>query len=97
MPTIPRKQTPDPRRMKEGRRDSPQDKRYWSYAWRRARIGFLGKHPTCVVCERLATVVDHIHPVTQGGEFWDRNNWQPMCEPCHNAKSSSERRKRPKG
>jgi 5-methylcytosine-specific restriction protein A len=44
-----------------------------------------------VDCERLATVVDHIQPVRLGGEFWDRDNWQPMCASCHNAKSAKER------
>ena len=61
MPTIPRKQTPDPRKKKQ-QRDRPQDKRYWSGAWRRARLAYIKKHPTCIVCDRLAKVVDHINP-----------------------------------
>jgi 5-methylcytosine-specific restriction protein A len=91
MPTIPRKQTPDPRRRKASeRRETKQDRRYWSQAWRKARAAYLGHHPVCVDCGRLANVVDHITPVRLGGEFWDSSNWQPMCTPCHNRKSGKE-------
>lgn len=90
MPTVPRKQTPDPRRSKSQARDTPQDKRYWSGAWRKAREAYLGHHPACVVCGRVAKVVDHVTPVRQGGEFWDSANWQSMCTRCHNTKSGRE-------
>lgn len=91
MPTVPRQQTPDPRRRKQSQaRDTPQDKRYWSGAWRKARAAYLGHHPACVVCGRVAKVVDHVTPVRQGGEFWDSANWQSMCTRCHNTKSGRE-------
>jgi hypothetical protein len=58
-------------------------------AWRKAREGFLRNHPLCVMCAQvgrtvLASVVDHIRP-HQGDRalFWDRDNWQPLCKPCH--------------
>jgi 5-methylcytosine-specific restriction protein A len=38
-----------------------------------------------------AAVVDHITP--HGGDealFWDRDNWQPLCKPCHDAKTARE-------
>ena len=89
MPTIPRKQTPDPRKKKQ-QREQPQDTRYWSQAWRRARLAYLKKHPACVDCGKPANVCDHITPVRQGGEFWDSDNWQSMCTRCHNAKSGRE-------
>jgi len=61
--------------------------------WSAARAGFLRKHPLCAECERrgrvtAATVVDHVVP--HRGEktrFWDRANWQPLCRPCHDAKT----------
>jgi 5-methylcytosine-specific restriction protein A len=34
----------------------------------------------------IATVTDHIIP--HRGDmvrFWDRANWQSLCEPCHNS------------
>lgn len=41
-----------------------------------------------------ATVVDHIK--RHGGDqvlFWDKTNWQPLCEPHHNStKQRDERR-----
>jgi len=64
--------------------------------WRKARIGFLRKHPLCVHCERegvvgAATVVDHIKP-HRGDKavFWDRSNWQPLCKSHHDAKTARE-------
>ena len=89
MPTIPRKQTPDPRR-KGRKRDRPQDKRYWTSAWRKARLTFIKNNPVCNDCGRVAEVVDHIEPVRLGGDFWDSNNWQPLCTSCHNSKSGRE-------
>ena len=91
MPTIPRTGTPDPRRRKQSeRRETKQDRRYWSGAWRKARAAYIAQHPVCVECGLLANVVDHIRPVRQGGEFWDSSNWQSMCTPCHNRKSGRE-------
>lgn len=40
-----------------------------------------------------ASVVDHIVPVSQGGEFWDEANWQPLCATCHNSTKQSMDRK----
>ena len=52
-----------------------------------------------------ANVVDHIVPhrlkdaVDSGEEsrielaralFWDRDNWQPLCKPCHDRKTATE-------
>ena len=36
----------------------------------------------------MATVVDHIKP-HRGDQklFWDRSNWQPLCEHHHNVKT----------
>jgi 5-methylcytosine-specific restriction protein A len=37
-----------------------------------------------------AKVVDHIVPVKEGGERFERVNLQSLCVPCHNAKTASE-------
>jgi len=68
-----------------------QDERYWSAEWRKLRHVFLRENPLCVKCEWPANVVDHIHPVTQGGQFYDIDNLQPLCTPCHNRKSAKEK------
>lgn len=66
-----------------------QDKRYWSTWWRTFRKAYLKLHPLCVKCEWPATVVDHIRPVSQGGDFY-RGPFQAMCKSCHNRKSAQE-------
>lgn len=64
--------------------------------WRKARLGFLAKHPLCVRHEaagrvQSATVVDHIIPHKGDNSlFWDRKNWQPLCKPCHDKKTATE-------
>lgn len=55
-------------------------------------------NPFCVKCYEeghitMATVVDHIVP-HRGDQklFWDRGNWQPLCEHHHNVKTMTEDR-----
>ena len=76
-----------------------RQKLYKSSRWRRARVAFLAEHPVCKLCLNVgkvtpATVVDHVTP--HRGDtvlFWDKSNWQALCEPCHNgAKQRIERR-----
>jgi 5-methylcytosine-specific restriction protein A len=73
-------------------------KRGYDSRWRKAREGYLKRHPLCACddCKRLpvplpATVVDHIKP-HRGDKvlFWDRSNWQPMAKPCHDRKTAKE-------
>lgn len=64
--------------------------------WQRTRVGFLAKHPLCVLHAAkgewvAATVVDHITP--HRGDwvlFWDRANWQALCKACHDHKTATE-------
>jgi 5-methylcytosine-specific restriction protein A len=70
--------------------------RGYDSAWRKARLGYLKRHPLCVQCEQLgkltpATVVDHITP-HKGDKvlFWDKNNWQPLCKRHHDIKTATE-------
>lgn len=70
--------------------------RGYNSAWRKARDAFLRKHPLCVGCERqdrvvAAEVVDHVIPHKGDKElFWDRDNWQSLCKPCHDRKTRTE-------
>lgn len=71
------------------------DARGYNAEWRRARRAYLQRHPLCVECMREgkltpATVVDHIVP-HRGDKrlFWDENNWNPLCKPCHDRKTGS--------
>ena len=79
-------------------RDNRQSaaRRGYGHKWRKARLGHLKKNPLCVECLKLgrvtaATVVDH--KVPHKGDmklFWDKTNWQSMCENCHNIKTAKE-------
>ena len=55
------------------------------------RKAWLAHSPVCVKCGHAANVVDHIQPVTQGGDFTNPDNLQSLCTPCHNRKSAKER------
>jgi 5-methylcytosine-specific restriction protein A len=68
----------------------------YSNRWLRARARWLAEHPLCARCLRevrvtAANVVDHIIP-HRGDQvlFWDENNWQSLCKPCHNGPKRRE-------
>ena len=64
--------------------------------YQRARRRFLNDNPLCAVCLRDgmvegATELDHIIPVADGAyDFWDTENWQPICRKCHLSKTAEE-------
>jgi 5-methylcytosine-specific restriction protein A len=68
----------------------------YNYKWHKARTNFLIDHPLCIKCQKegfivSATVVDHIRPHKGNlNLFWDENNWQPLCQRCHNKKTMEE-------
>jgi 5-methylcytosine-specific restriction protein A len=81
-------------RKRVARRD-PSVGRYGTVAWQKARAEHLRIEPYCRDCRalgllRLATVVDHIRPVKQGGDFFDEDNLQSLCNRCHERKSTQE-------
>jgi 5-methylcytosine-specific restriction enzyme A len=57
-------------------------------------LAILEREPLCRRCAAAgrvvaATEVDHIHPKRAGGpEAFD--NLQPLCKPCHSAKTARE-------
>jgi 5-methylcytosine-specific restriction protein A len=67
---------------------------YLSSQWRRLRRMVLLENPYCVFkgCPQLATDVDHIVPISQGGDPWSRANMQGLCHSHHSQKSASETR-----
>lgn len=71
--------------------------RGYNYQWQKARKLYLQMQPMCVLCRDMgiltaATVVDHIKPHRGNRDlFWDQENWQSLCKPCHDgAKQQSE-------
>lgn len=84
-----------PRDPNSWRGDKTSAQRGYGYRWQKERADYLRLYPLCRECERsgfvkAATVVDHIEP-HRGDQalFWDRTNWQPLCGPCHTAKTAA--------
>jgi 5-methylcytosine-specific restriction protein A len=92
------------RRMADVHRGSAHDRGYTA-RWQRARVAWLRHHPRCgdresgqPVMSRCrdegrvtpAEVLDHVVP-HRGDErlFWDRANWQALCQPCHHRKTGA--------
>ena len=49
----------------------------------------------CQVCGRAGRPeVDHITPIADGGDPWNRDNLQTLCRACHIAKTAGENRTR---
>lgn len=67
---------------------------YGTKKWRVRSRAYLVRHPYCVKCGRMATEVDHVTPVEDGGGMWDEDNWQSMCHPCHSRKTNQDVRRR---
>ncbi len=65
-------------------------------AWRRLSSTIMKGEPLCRMCRevgktKLATLVDHIKPIADGGTD-ALDNLQPLCSTCHSgAKASFER------
>lgn len=68
----------------------------WPYntgRWQKLRLKVLGLSPVCVSCEatgfaNIATVVDHVVPISDNGPVWDIDNLQALCVSCHSLKTS---------
>ncbi|WJO30990.1 HNH endonuclease [Pseudomonas monteilii] len=70
--------------------------RGYDYRWQKARERHLRTNPLCTYCARAgrtaaASVVDHIIP-HRGDQalFWDEDNWQSLCGPCHSSDKQAE-------
>ena len=82
----------------QGKRQTAAERGY-NYKWQKYRERFLASNPLCVHCEARgetspATEIDHIKrpPTPQHELFWDYENHQGLCKPCHDRKSQEERR-----
>ena len=66
--------------------------------WQKARRAYLDAHPLCARCEAsgrvVAATVVH-HRIAHKGDtslFWERDNWEAVCQPCHDGPIQSEER-----
>lgn len=78
------------KRISDANRPSSRERGY-THRWDMASRAYLCRHPLCVTCGAAATVTDHIIP-HKGDRilFWDMDNWQALCERCHNRKTAKE-------
>lgn len=84
--------------QKEYKRQSRNNdySKMYNWEWRRVRSAYLKENPLCKSCFDKglivpATVVDHIKPHKGDKDlFWDRDNYQPLCKPCHDIKTAKE-------
>jgi 5-methylcytosine-specific restriction protein A len=75
------------------RADDPFRRQYHTQAWRPiTRDIVLARDPICMECHAAAsTEVDHIIPAREyAGDFYDPDNLQGLCKPCHSAKTARE-------
>jgi len=83
------------RKAADKRRASPTVRGYGG-RWRRWRRWYLQSvEYICRECMRHhrvtpATEVDHIVPMSKGGEQFDTDNCQALCHSCHSRKTARE-------
>jgi 5-methylcytosine-specific restriction endonuclease McrA len=76
------------------RQHSSPGRIYGLRRWQMLRRRRLSLNPLCVVCGQLATEVDHIQPIEDGGDPWSLDNTQSLCASCHSSKTNAEVRAR---
>lgn len=77
--------------------------RGYGYKWQQAREEWLKLHPLCVdpyreheragvvvAAQQVDHIVRHRKDFSRGGLFWNRNNWQSLCDTCHSRKTAGE-------
>ena len=85
------------RRQDDARRGNSNERGY-TYRWQQASKLFLAGNPLCYYCQQkdppvvtAAVLVDHYIPHRGNYDlFWDRSNWRPSCDECHNIKTAKE-------
>ena len=78
---------------------SANHKRYNSRQWMNFRAYYWSHHPReCQfklpngrICGKFADILDHIKPLTEGGEFLSESNVQGLCYRHHQSKHNKQR------
>ena len=64
---------------------------YNTARWRAIRDQVRQQEPLCRLCGKRAThTVDHIIPIKNGGDPWDRSNLQGLCWACNKRKTGKQ-------
>lgn len=61
--------------------------------WRKIRDRHIREEPSCRACGALATEVDHILELADGGTH-ERSNLRSLCSACHLTKTGQARHER---
>lgn len=77
-----------------GRIEARSGRMYDRAKWQRTRRAQLAREPLCRDCGAIATEVDHVRPLEEGGDPWAFSNLQSLCASCHARKSLGEIRRR---
>jgi 5-methylcytosine-specific restriction endonuclease McrA len=92
---------PNPKRRRTAEEvERPQGKR-----WQELRAKVLAEETHCGICgeyvdqtldrhDRHSATVDHIHPLTLGGDYWDRANLRLAHRTCNSAEPVKQARQR---
>ena len=61
--------------------------------WERLRLEILARDGyRCRSCGRAGRLeIDHVTPISKGGDLWNPSNLQALCRPCHLRKTARER------
>lgn len=70
---------------------------YHTSRWTKESKAFREIHPLCIECKKRGIlqpteVVDHIVPFPVCGDFWNQENWQPLCKKCNVAKGNRDKK-----
>lgn len=70
-------------------------KEYNNVKWRKLRAIYAKRNPLCISCLGIGrytpmNVVDHIKPISDGGEMYNWDNLQSLCTSCHQSKTAND-------
>lgn len=77
-------------RVKERNINRAGKRIYSTKRWKVLRSRVLFEEPLCRVCGAIATDVDHVLAIENGGEHFSRDNCQPLCAHHHGQKTRRE-------
>lgn len=78
---------PCPHHRRRGGARSPSSYVTGTARWRRVKARVLRRDRyVCFYCGGQATTVDHVRPVSKGGDPYDEGNLVASCVPCNLSK-----------
>lgn len=100
MPNMPTKVHLGREKLKKPKRknwlkDQSHKKIYNSQRWRNFREFYIQRYPVCEEegCTQAGRFVDHIKPISEGGDVFEEENVQTLCPSCNGRKTQAQGRK----